>query len=118
MILTEEHCVKKSRRAKALYRRIDEFCYLSKNLHNSVNYLISQCFRIHRKLKEEKALEAWEQEMIGEVNSAINRYNRSRPGKRPAAVIDRFNGSIADAYFLSWYLKGTENYKALPSATM
>ena len=85
MILSEEHRIK-VRRNKNLDSEIDNYCYLVKNLSNSVNYLIRQCYRIHTKLKTGKDLEEWEQEMLQAVNDGIRRYNESRPGKRNSSM--------------------------------
>ena len=116
MILTEEHRISRSRH-KELFRMMDRYCYLAKNLSNSVNYLLKQCYRIHRKLAQGEILDSWEKGMIYRANCAVRRYNRARPGKRPVRYIDG-NGSLtADAYFLSWYMKTWEVYRAMPYAT-
>ena len=114
VILTEEHRIR-CRHRDALYRRIDDFCYQVKNLHNSTNYLIRQSARISRKLKEEKPLEDWEEQLLREVNAAITRYGTGR--KTALHPIDADHSFLADAYFLSWYRKDTENYRAVPYAT-
>ena len=116
MILSEEHRIKKHNNAELL-REIDEYCYKVKNLSNSVNYLIKQCYRIHTKIKSGKTLEEWEYELIRSVNSGIAEYNLCRSEVKRIRYIDADNGYIADAYFLSWYLKGTEVYKDVPYAT-
>ena len=116
MILTENHRIKRNKH-KELFKKIDAYCYCAKNLSNSVQYLICQCYRIHRKLKNEEMLEPWEQEMIDGVNSAITAYNAGRAEKRQLKLIDADNGFIADAYFLSWHMKTKDVYKAMPYAT-
>jgi len=116
MLLTEEHRIKKDGH-KALFRELDDFCFRAKNLHNAVNYLIKQCDRIHRKLLLEEALEDWEKEMTDQVNEGIRRYNAGRAENRQRPYVDGDNGFIADAYFLSWYLKSSAEYKAMPYAT-
>ena len=116
MILTEEHRIRPGRH-KDLFRRVDHYCYLAKNLSNSVNYLLKQCFRIHRKLKEGEILDSWEKGMIYRANCAVSQYNRSRPGKKPLRYIDETGSLAADAYFLSWYMKTWEVYRAMPYAT-
>ena len=73
MILTENHRIKRNKH-KELFRKIDAYCYSAKNLSNSVQYLICQCYRIHQKLKNEELLESWEQEMIDGINKAIATY--------------------------------------------
>ena len=115
MILSEEHRIK-VRKNKDLGSEIDIYCYLVKNLSNAVNYLIRQCYRIHTKLKSGNELEEWEQDMLDAVNDGIRRYNCSRPGKKELRYVDAENSFIADAYFLSWYLKGTSEYKAVTSS--
>lgn len=116
MILSEEHSIRRLS-CRKIYEEIDGFCYHSKNLHNQTNYLITQCGRISRKLKEGSPLEEWESAMLEQVNSGISAYNESRPGKKEMQHISGQNGFLADAYFLSWYLKAEENYKAMPYAT-
>jgi len=116
MILSEEHRIKKHNNAELL-REIDNYCYKVKNLSNSVNYLIKQCYRIHTKIKNGKTLEEWEDELIRAINSGITEYNLGRSEVKRLRYIDTDNGYIADAYFLSWYLKGTEVYKDVPYAT-
>lgn len=117
MILAEQHKINRSVKTKDLFRKIDGYCYSVKNLFNSVNYLIRQSYRIHNKLKDGKALEDWEQELADRVNNGIQRYNNSRSGKKELKHLDSDNGFIADAYFLSWFLKDTQEYKAVPYAT-
>ena len=116
MILSEEHRIKKHNNMKLLHE-IDDYCYKVKNLSNSVNYLIKQCYRIHKKIVNGKALEDWEKELIQEINKALEEYNSGRSESKRLRYIDADNGYIADAYFLSWYLKGTEVYKDVPYAT-
>jgi putative transposase len=116
MILSEEHRIKKHSNAELL-REIDEYCYKVKNLSNSVNYLIKQCYRIHKKIVNGKALEDWEKDLIQEINKALAEYNVGRSEVKRLHYIDADNGYIADAYFLSWYLKGTEVYKDVPYST-
>ena len=116
MILSEEHRIKKHNNKKLLHE-IDDYCYKVKNLSNSVNYLIKQSYRIHTKIKNGKTLEEWEDELIRSVNSGIAEYNLGRSEVKRIRYIDADNGYIADAYFLSWYLKGTEVYKDVPYAT-
>ena len=69
MILTEEHRISRSRH-KELFRMMDRYCYLAKNLSNSVNYLLKQCYRIHRKLAQGEILDSWEKGMIYRANCA------------------------------------------------
>ncbi len=104
MILTENHRIKRNKH-KELFRKIDAYCYSAKNLSNSVQYLICQCYRIHQKLKNEELLESWEQEMIDGINKAIATYNTGRDEKKALKLVDKDNGYIADAYFLSWHMK-------------
>ena len=61
-----------------LLHEIDSYCYKVKNLSNSVNYLIKQCYRIHKKIVNGKALEDWEKELIQEINKALEEYNAGR----------------------------------------
>ena len=116
MILTENHRIKRNRH-KELFKRIDAYCYCAKNLSNVVQYLICQCYRIHQKLKNQDAVEPWEQEMIDDMNHAITAYNTGRDEKKRLKSIDQGNGFIADPYFLSWYMKTHDVYKAVPYAT-
>ena len=103
MILSEEHRIKKHNNKKLLHE-IDDYCYKVKNLSNSVNYLIKQCYRIHTKIKNGKTLEEWEDELIRAINNGITEYNLGRSEVKRLRYIDTDNGYIADAYFLSWYL--------------
>ncbi len=116
MLLSEEHRIRKERN-KALFREIDGFCYRAKNLHNSTNYLIRQCDRIHRKLQSGKTLDDWEQEMIDQVNEGIRLYQAGKGKKKKISYVDEKHGLFADAYFLSWYLKTSSEYKEMPYAT-
>ena len=116
MILTENHRIKRSKH-RELFKKIDAYCYCAKNLSNSVQYLICQCYRIHQKFKNQEALEPWEQEMVDCINYAITDYNDGKDEKKKLKQISADNGFIADAYFLSWHLKNHEVYKAMPYAT-
>lgn len=117
MILTETHIIKKKSKTQKLYDVIDDYCYKSKNLRNYTNYLITQCSRISYKLRNGEILDSWEKKLIYEVNCGIAKYNQGRKDKIPIKYIDNQNGYIADAYFLSWYLKAKDVYKAMPYAT-
>ena len=66
MILVEKHSIKRKSKTKELYKIIDDFCYKSKNLYNSANYLITQCSRISYKLKQGEILESWEKSLISQ----------------------------------------------------
>lgn len=115
MILTENHRIKRTKH-KDLFKKIDAYCYCAKNLSNSVQYLICQCYRIHRKLRNEEMLEPWEKKMLDEANNAITGYNTGRTEKKKLKLIDAENGFVADAYFLSWHMKTHDVYKAMPYA--
>ena len=116
MMLTENHRIKRSKQ-KALFKKIDGYCYSTKNLSNSVQYLICQCFRIHQKLRNGETPDSWEQGMIDCINNAITSYNAGRDEKKKLKPVDADNGFIADAYFLSWHMKTQDVYKAMPYAT-
>ena len=116
MILSEIHRIKRGRH-KDLFKKIDEYCYSAKNLSNSVQYLICQCYRIHQKLKNNETLELWEEDMIGSINQSIEIYNSGKNKNKTLKPVDRDNGYIADAYFLSWHMKSTDVYKVMPYAT-
>ena len=116
MILTENHRIKRNKH-KELFKKIDAYCYCAKNLSNSVQYLICQCYRIHRKIRNGEMTEPWEQEMLDDINNAIAAYNAGRAEKKQLKCIDADNGFIADAYFLSWHMKTKDVYKAMPYAT-
>ena len=111
MILTQTKQIKD----KKVYSLIDEYSYRAKNLYNACNYIIKQSSRISYKLSKEEVLENWEQEFIDNLNQQIDIYNQS--GKKPKNIkhISKDNGYVVDAYFLSWYLKATEEYKQLYS---
>ena len=116
MILTEAHKIKKNKKTEDLFKQIDGFCFASKNLRNSTNYLIKQCYRISRKMKDGIALEDWEKDFVRDVNRAVLKYNKSGRVIKHTKTISKDNGFIADAYFLNWYLKSTTDYKSLPYA--
>ncbi|MBP5729524.1 MAG: hypothetical protein J6Y48_20840, partial [Clostridia bacterium] len=116
MLLTEEHRIKKAKQ-KDLFRAIDDHCYHSKNLYNATNYLIRQCERIHRKLYSGEPLESWEKEMVDRINEGIRIYNEGREKAKQIRQVNENNGFIADAYFLSWHLKASSEYKEMPYAT-
>lgn len=118
MILTEEHIIRcGNRKNRELYKKLDAYCFASKNLHNYANYLIVQCGRISDKLAKGEELLEWETSLLREINSAIGSYNTGRPTDKCIRTIDSHNGFIANAYFLSWYLKTSEPYKEMPYAT-
>ena len=116
MILTENHRIKRNKH-KELFKKIDAYCYRAKNLSNSVQYLICQCYRIHQKLKNGEIPDQWEQELIDNTNHAITAYNDGREEKKKLKRVDADNGFVADAYFLSWHMKTWDVYKAMPYAT-
>ncbi len=78
MILTESHRINRTGHHD-LFKKIDAYCYCSKNLSNSVQYLICQCYRIHQKLRNAEMMEAWE-------HKTDSYQNRSEQHKDPAHV--------------------------------
>ena len=116
MLLTEEHVIRCGRQER-LFRKTDGYCYCSKNLYNSTNYLIVQCARISRKLKDGEILDSWEKGLIHRINCAIHCYARAGSGRKIFHSIDENNGFIADAYFLSWYLKQGKEFREMPYST-
>lgn len=115
MLLVEKKVIKRKRKTEILFKSIDEYCYQAKNLRNATNYIIKQCFRIHIKLKQGEILDSWEKALIKRVNNAIAIYNLNKSYK--LHYIDESNGYIADAYFLSYYMKTTKEYKDMPYST-
>lgn len=112
MILTETKYIKN----KDIFRMIDGYSYRAKNLYNSCNYIIKQAYRISCKLSEHKPLEAWEQDLIDDLNRNIDCYNNGGRKIKTVKPISEENGYIVDAYFLSWYLRGTDEFKQMPMA--
>ncbi len=84
-----------------LLHEIDSYCYKVKNLSNSVNYLIKQCYRIHKKIVNGKAIEDWEKELIQEINKALEEYNAGRSESKRLRYINADNGYIADAMLIT-----------------
>ena len=114
MDLTEKRTFKKAKN-KELYVKMDNYCYLSKNLYNATNYIIKQSYRIHQKIKDHKLLEPWESELLFEINKEISEYNRGKEDNKRMQYIDNFNGFMANAYFLSWYmLRHGNDFRAMP----
>lgn len=114
MILVEKHSIKNNKKNRKLFYEIDDFCDKSKSLRNYTNYIIKQCSRISYKLKRGEILDSWEKKLIYDINNAIACYNNGKTNQ--IKYIDHTNGFIANAYFLSWYLKTTNEYKAMPLA--
>jgi putative transposase len=77
--------------------------------------MIIQCGRISYKLRQGEILDSWEKDFIYKVNCGVAAYNAGRPNQRPVKYVDRYNGYIADAYFLNWYLKSSTEYKDMPN---
>lgn len=123
MILTKTKTTKKKEKTKKAYEAVDEFCFNAKNLKNYTNYIIKQCSRISKKMADNERLEQWEAELVDDINKGIKEYNDTRQAKRPGKTVKRIkainkeNSFIADAYFLSWYLKAFDVYKKLPSSS-
>ena len=115
MILTEKHIIKRKSKTEELFQKIDGYCYSAKNLRNATNYLITQCSRISYKLKQGEILDSWEKKLIYDINCGISAYNKA--SNKSLKYIDDNNGFISDAYFLSYHLKGTKEYKEMPFAT-
>ena len=115
MILTEKHIIKRKSKTEELFQKIDGYCYSAKNLRNATNYLITQCSRISYKLKQGEILDSWEKKLIYDINCGISAYNKA--SNKSLKYIDDNNGFISDAYFLSYHLKGTKEYKVMPFAT-
>lgn len=115
MLLTEKEVIKRKVKTQALFALIDSYCYKAKNLRNATNYVIKQCYRIHRKLKDGEILDSWEKSLIKDVNNAIHAYNANKAYK--LKYIDESNGYISNAYFLSYYMKTKKEYKDIPYAS-
>ena len=117
MNLTEKHVIHKSENKK-LYAKRDNECFLSKNLYNATNYIIKQVYRIHLKIKNHKRLEPWESDLLFEINKGIKEYNQGKEDNKKMQYVDNFNGFVANAYFLSYYMaKDNPDYKAMPHST-
>lgn len=116
MVLAEKHNIKRKKKNRDLFAKIDGYCLSSKNLRNYVNYIIKQCCRISTKLKDGEILDSWEKSFIYYLNCGIKSYNESG-SKKSLKYIDGTNSFIADAYFLSWFLKTLDVYKNMPNAT-
>lgn len=115
MIASERHIIRKKHKNRKLYKKVDGYCYLYKNLRNATNFIIKQCSRISYKLKQGEILDSWEKYIIYNINCAIYKYNKNR--NYPLAYIDENNGYISDMYFLSWYMKFSKEWKEIPFAT-
>ena len=115
MLLVEKKVIKRKRKTEVLFSKLDGYCYKAKNLRNATNYIIKQCYRIHTKLEQGEILDSWEKALIKHINDAIYSYNCNKSYK--LHYIDENNGYIADAYFLSYYMKTTREYKAMPYST-
>lgn len=115
MLLTEQHIIKRKPKTEKLFQKIDGYCYSAKNLRNATNYITTQCSRISYKLKQGEILDSWEKKLIYDINCGISAYNKS--SNKSLKYVDAENGFISDAYFLSWFLKGTKEYKDVPFAT-
>ena len=93
-MLLVKHSIKNITKNRELYNLIDDYCYKSKNLYNSTNYIITQCSRISYKLKQGEILDSWEKSLLYKVNSGIKAYNDSRPNKTPIKYIDENNEAV------------------------
>ena len=112
MTLTEKRSIKVNN--PAIFKKLDEMSFAAKNLRNAANYIISQCSRIHYKLENGEIIYSWEKALIKKVNQGIYEYNKLGHNLK---YIDNQNGFIVDAYFLSFFMKGTKEYKALYSTS-
>ena len=115
MLLVEKKVIKRKCKTEALFLKLDGYCYKAKNLRNVTNYIIKQCYRIHTKLEQGEILDSWEKALIKRINDAIYSYNCNKSYK--LHYIDENNGYISDAYFLSYYMKTTREYKTMPYST-
>ena len=115
MDLTQTISIKLKPSNKKLYNMLDSYSFCAKNLRNYTNYIINQCSRISYKLKSGEILDSWEKALILDINKALYQYNLNK--EKPLQYIDENNGFIANAYFLSYYLKNKQVYKEVPLAT-
>lgn len=115
VLLVEKQVIKRKHKTEPLFALLDSYCYKAKNLRNATNYIIKQCYRIHTKLKQGEIIDSWEKVLIKRVNDAIYSYNHNKSYK--LHYIDASNGYVADAYFLSYYMKTTREYKDMPYST-
>ena len=115
MLLVEKQVIKRKHKTEHLFTKLDGYCYKAKNLRNATNYVIKQCYRIHTKLEQGEILDSWEKALIKRVNDAIYSYNHNKSYK--LHYIDENNGYIADAYFMSYYMKTAREYKDMPYST-
>lgn len=113
--LVENKTIKVKNKTKELFEQLDAYSLKAKNLKNATNYIIKQCSRISYKLKMGEPLDSWEKAIIYKVNVGICKYNKDK--KHSLSYIDNNNGFIANAYFLFYYLKDTEEYKAIYSTS-
>lgn len=115
MILTEKHVIKRNKDTKELIARVDGYCAAAKDLYNAVNYLVSQCNRIHYLLKRGEILDSEDKAYVYRINCLIYGFNQATKGKK-ANYIDETWGILHEG-FLKWYLKTTKEFKAMPYAS-
>lgn len=72
----EKHIIKKS--DKLRYKKLWDWCFLSKNLYNYGNYKLRQVFIATRNLLEGKEISIEQKLLLEEINKEVDVYNKKR----------------------------------------
>ena len=59
-----------------LYKLIDEYCFLSKNLYNYSNYMIRQVFIITSKLSKDETINEEQEIFLNNINKKVDEFNK------------------------------------------
>ncbi|MDK2562211.1 transposase [Romboutsia sedimentorum] len=69
----EQHIISKNH---TLYKNIDRYCFLSKNLYNYSNYMIRQVFIITSKLSKEEEISQEQKVFLENINKKVDEFNK------------------------------------------
>ncbi|MGG5461239.1 RNA-guided endonuclease InsQ/TnpB family protein [Clostridium sp. B9] len=69
----EKHTLKDNH---ILYKKLDDYCFKSKNLYNYANYQVRQVFIITSKLSKNEEISNEEQLFLDNINSKVDEFNK------------------------------------------
>ncbi|NFF71648.1 transposase, partial [Clostridium botulinum] len=61
-----------------LYKLLNHYTFLSKNLYNYANYQLRQVFILTSKLKEDKEITFEQHEYLNAINAKVDKFNELR----------------------------------------
>lgn len=103
-----------------IFSKIDNYCWLSKNLYNRCNYLIRQLYITTRKLHNKEDITKEQKTFVDNIHKWVNDYNikvenGQTKGKKKMKLSQQWYGEYFEKETLNKYILNEIDYKSLQS---